>query len=280
MPTTRDDLIADWHNRLADASHADAESSQRAAWLARLQVRLYRFLLSLYGDGHWNAPPREGQAGAAINQATPDPVEVLPLAGKPAKNLATIRSVLETVASAQSAKPASGPLAKGLADGEWIVVARQAKDLDLEACVRLLHAERIVCRWSSEQRLVLVPAAMAALARNRIAANRFRLRPSPAELPFQKVRVPAASWKATIMIATAPYIAIATTMFVSHAYSESRGRYPAYVPVVHGLAIFAALFALLFLVRPIGQLVQVIDRSLSRAFAMLRDPRRPEGPQP
>ena len=53
MSTPRDQLIADWQNRLAAASEAPEEATSRAAWLVRLRTRLYHFLLSLYGEGNW-----------------------------------------------------------------------------------------------------------------------------------------------------------------------------------------------------------------------------------
>ena len=53
MPT-RPDLIADWQTRLA-AAEEGAGCASSPGWLQRARVRLYRFLLSLYGDGGWNA---------------------------------------------------------------------------------------------------------------------------------------------------------------------------------------------------------------------------------
>jgi len=53
---SRDELIADWHKRLAAAEQSQADASKRSQWLARMRVRIYQFLLSLYGEGNWNAP--------------------------------------------------------------------------------------------------------------------------------------------------------------------------------------------------------------------------------
>src|SRR5437763_6104071 len=119
----RDQLIADWQNRLATASDVEEPPSSRAAWLARLRQRLYRLLLSLYGDGHWNAPFRiEPPASPSVADSVVfDAPEALPLVGKPAKSDDTIRSVLDTVASANSEPQVQGPMA-GLTNRKLVVI--------------------------------------------------------------------------------------------------------------------------------------------------------------
>src|SRR5436853_2458398 len=96
----RDQLIADWQKRLLAASDLAGPPSSRAAWLAHLRQRLYHFLILLYGDGRWNVP---GQLETPKSPGDTDSIvfdtpEALPLVGKPAKSLDTIRSVLDTVA--------------------------------------------------------------------------------------------------------------------------------------------------------------------------------------
>ena len=117
MATTRDQLIADWQKRLAAASEAPDEPTSRAVWLAHLRVRLYRFLLSLYGEGDWNAPEGapESPSSVVIDAQT------LPLAGKPAKDEDAIRAVLKSVAGACENKPQAGPFAAGIEDRKSVV---------------------------------------------------------------------------------------------------------------------------------------------------------------
>src|SRR5262245_1199784 len=110
MADTRERIIADWTRRLADAEASDDAGVNRAAWLSRLRVRLFRFLLSLYGDGRWNAAVEENGAASSSSNASVvfDSADALPLAGKPAKNDEQIRSVLAAVAAAQVEPQQSG----------------------------------------------------------------------------------------------------------------------------------------------------------------------------
>jgi hypothetical protein len=127
VDTARDKLIAEWQERLAAAEAADIPSLSRPAWLARLQIRLYRFLLSLYGRGDWttttqNSPPAS-DSEVASDSVVFDSPSALPLAGKPAKSLGQIQAVLKSVANAQSAAPAAGPLVHGLTPEHWVTIA-------------------------------------------------------------------------------------------------------------------------------------------------------------
>lgn len=121
MDTARDKLIAEWQERLAAAEAADIPSLSRPAWLARLQIRLYRFLLSLYSNGDWTAPRPDPDPSA--DSVIFDSPSALPLAGKPPKSLGQIQAVLKSVANAQSAAPAAGPLVHGLTPEHWVTVA-------------------------------------------------------------------------------------------------------------------------------------------------------------
>src|SRR5262245_13622379 len=141
--TTRDQLIADWQKRLGAASSTPDEPTSRAAWLSRLRFRLYRFLLSLYGDGRWNAATdddaEQPRGGVVIDD------QALPLAGKPAKAPGKIQSVLKSVVSAQDRAAEQGPLATELND-PWVVVACTSDGLDVERCAQQLNAKGIVAR--------------------------------------------------------------------------------------------------------------------------------------
>jgi hypothetical protein len=145
MSTARDKLIADWRRRLDAAEAEPVASSPRRAWLVRVRTRLYRFLLSLYGDGTWRACQRPSP-----RQTEPvifDSPGAEALAGKPARDLGKIRSVLKSVANNQDHRPEAGSLtADEVIAGCWFVVAAASANLDLIRCMDLLHSRGIQCR--------------------------------------------------------------------------------------------------------------------------------------
>jgi hypothetical protein len=193
MPTPRDQLIADWRKRLAAASEAPQEPTSRAVWLARLRRRLYQFLLSLYGEGDWNAPVGTVEQvrgeSSSVRRGSPDraaaPTEGLPLdlAGKPAKDATVIRAVLESVAGASENRPPTGPLAAGIDRDDWIVVASISRGLDPELTAAALLSKGIVPRVIPHRRDVTVEvrACHLAAAKELIDSQRHHLfvRPRP-----------------------------------------------------------------------------------------------------
>jgi hypothetical protein len=186
VPNSRDQLIADWRKCLAAAIEAPEEPSSRAAWLDRLRIRLYRFLLSLYGEGNWNAP-LDADQGPPVRLGSPDPAELLAkslrleLAGKPAKDVASIRAVLHSVAGASESTPHAGPLAAGIDRNDWIVVASTNRGLDPELAADALLAKGIVPHVISRQHDIAVEVRgyQASAAAELIAAqySALRLRP-------------------------------------------------------------------------------------------------------
>ncbi len=187
MPTTRDQLIADWRKRLDAASEAPEEPTSRAAWLVRLRIRLYRFLLSLYGEGDWNAP-----AEAPVRRRSPDPAAAataglpLDLSGKPAKDASIIRAALSSFAGAAETTPQPGPLAAGADLDAWITVASTSCGLDPERTAAALLTQGIISRVISHQRDVTVEVRACHLtaAEQLIDSQRRRLtvRPGPTQV--------------------------------------------------------------------------------------------------
>src|SRR3954468_8689576 len=109
MGTTREQLVEDWRNRLAASEASQPEDSARAQWLARVRIRLYRFLISLYGTGQWRES--SGQTCEESNRtAEPELQRDVNLVGKPAKNAAQIREALSGFAAARSDANQPGPL--------------------------------------------------------------------------------------------------------------------------------------------------------------------------
>ena len=122
MATTREQLIADWRRRLAEAEHIPDEQSSRPAWMTRLRLRLYRFLISLYGEGAWSAGETiaDNELSSRTDVVVAD--QALPLAGKPAKGESSIRAALQSFAAGSEQKP-TGPLISGFDRNVWVVVA-------------------------------------------------------------------------------------------------------------------------------------------------------------
>jgi hypothetical protein len=146
MPTTRDDLIADWRKRLAEASAVSAEPSSRQAWLTRLRIRLYQFLLSLYGDGSWHVadvPNTSDRQQSTANQLD----EPITWQGKPAKDISAIRAVLSSVADARPTPNVPGSFAEGAGPDAWIVMATYKSGIDPYRCASLLQSRTISARW-------------------------------------------------------------------------------------------------------------------------------------
>ena len=181
MSVTREQLISDWRQELT-AAEASAAASPRLAWLARMKVRLYRFLLACYGGSDWQPPATEtiSQIGSS-SQAVFDSAQAAELAGKPAKSEVEIRSVLTAVAKAQDDPHAPGPLAGGLDHDSWVVVAAASSKLKLGQSLRLLWAAGLHPRacYRGDDRMIEVPACERHEAFEVIEQNRYRVRLPP-----------------------------------------------------------------------------------------------------
>lgn len=159
--STRAELISDWQTHLT-AAEQSAGCASSLRWLIAARVRLYRFLLSLYGDGGWNADslaePRSAAGGAAV---VIDSLEALPFYGKPAKTAGKIQSVLKSVANANDAPPPAGPLVEGLEPGSWMLVATTFDRTTARIHVDWLRKHAIEARFAAKgyRFSVEVPAA-------------------------------------------------------------------------------------------------------------------------
>ena len=148
MTTAREELIAQWRQKLADARQA-ASSDPRRAWLAQMRVRLYRFLLSCYAGSSWSTTPRRPTPQVSTESPdeavfdTPDSAE---LRGKPPKSLGQIQSVLKSVANAQEHAPEPGPLVHGLEPDSWVVVAATSRMKKLNEITHALSRARCESR--------------------------------------------------------------------------------------------------------------------------------------
>jgi len=184
MATTRDQLISDWRQQLAAAEETVA-ATPRAAWLARMQVRLYRFLLACYGGSDWQPPDEPCDPSPLVF----DSAEAKSLDGKPAKSLGQIRSVLTAVAKAQDDPHAPGPLAGGLDYDSWVVVAAASSKLKTAACVELLAKSGLQARlcYRGDDETVEVPAHERHEAFEIIEQHRDRLHEPPRTPRTQRI---------------------------------------------------------------------------------------------
>ena len=189
MATARDKLIAEWHERLAAAETADTGSLSRPAWLARLQIRLYRLLLSLYGDSDWTTTPprrvtRNADPESLADSVIFDSPDALPLRGKPAKSAGKIQAVLKAVADAQDTSRLAGPLAAE----SWvkIVVVRphgaaqqcavffQARGICARAVDRVHQSSIEVSACDYNQAIAMLPSIVAAMSSPKRRVDRSR----------------------------------------------------------------------------------------------------------
>jgi hypothetical protein len=171
--STRDNLIADWRARLADAEAEPMSAAPPRAWLTRVRVRLYRFLLSLYGTGEWRADGEQSLESqpAASAAVVFDSAEAETLTGKPAKGEGQIRTVLKAVANSQDHRPQAGSLqGSEVIANLWLMVVSDSTNLSLPRCQNLLKHHGIECRrvaygreWALEVRAATHPAAVALL---------------------------------------------------------------------------------------------------------------------
>jgi hypothetical protein len=181
VPTAREELIADWRRRLAAAGDVHEQPSSHATWLACLRARLYRFLLSLYGDGRWNASLGDAQDAAQRGDSVVFAQGALPLAGKQAKSETQIRAVFSSLAKAQDHVCPAGPIVGGLPANSWVVAAAASGATDIRACLHLLRSRGIQARRTraGDDDLVEVMAGEREAAFAIIAANQEGLQLSP-----------------------------------------------------------------------------------------------------
>lgn len=271
MSLTRDQLVADWRRRLAAAEERAPDAAHRPAWLARVQLRLYRFLISLYGSGDWrttdslNSPPVDIVGDKSVVFDSPD---VLPLAGKPAKEQGKIREVLKAVATAQNQSFTAGPLVAGLPPEHWVVVAVVKCAVDPDRCVKILHSQQFKVRLAHRgtEIAVEVPAA------DHRAALKLLLEHERRGVFLQKgLMQPMSAGAIWILygVMFAPIPASAALLVTSARYPDALSGQHASDAALYALALFAAFFSIAC-VRPISHLVLAADRFVMRWSAILK----------
>ncbi len=122
--TTRQELLDQWHQRLAEAEQ-DCERPDGPSWSLRVRLRLYRFLLAMYGETDWPGPKDDvdNAAGRAANVSllVAEPDEAL--AGKEPRTRAEILKGLRNVKGLSEELAPPGPLMDGLLPASLVVIA-------------------------------------------------------------------------------------------------------------------------------------------------------------
>jgi len=237
MAATRERIVTDWTRRLAEAEAGAEAGRNRAAWLSRLRVRLYRFLISLYGDGRWNAAVGEkGTAPSPIKtSAVFESADALPLAGKPAKSGEQIRGVLAAVANAQDERQQIGPWT------EWVVVATKSSGVDLDRCARLFGNFGIVCRMPDPES-VATPRPQVAEAEALMRTHWQRLSESAAIVPESKLRLPSEAFR-DFVTRSAPVIVVLVAVGMISPVVALAIKQVNFIPLVLMLLFVAFLIA-------------------------------------
>ncbi len=138
--TTRQELLDQWQQRLADAEQA-CEAAVVPAWSDRLRVRLYRFLLAMYRETDWpgkkddvdNIQGRAAYLQLAVAERKDE------FAGKEPRTRAEILQGLRNVKGLSDELAPAGPLTDGLQPTSPFVVAGCRKRVDAERISRQLR---------------------------------------------------------------------------------------------------------------------------------------------
>jgi hypothetical protein len=131
VSATGGEVVDHWRSELAAAEEAEQAGGQRP-WIARMRVRLYRFLLACYASGPWGARPQGAEEAAGPDaalegerQATGPQPYISPAGWTHVRSPGKIAAVLKAVAGAQ-AQHAAGPLVHGIEPDSWVTLAAES----------------------------------------------------------------------------------------------------------------------------------------------------------
>ena len=145
---TRQQLVEDWKSKLAASSQSPVERGERFAWVRQVYARIYRFLVSCYGEGEWRGAGDDSSLNAdSQSTASRMPfVECVPTSdGLLPKSPERIRAALESIHGSNSGIATPGTMT-GVSDDAWVVVAAQRYVKDARSVRRYLAASRIESR--------------------------------------------------------------------------------------------------------------------------------------
>ncbi|MEO8498896.1 MAG: hypothetical protein ABI614_27860 [Planctomycetota bacterium] len=145
---TRQHLVEDWKAKLAANSQPAADGGERFAWIRQVYTRIYRFLVTCYGEGEWrgNAEIASLNADSHSNTSHMPFVECVPPGdGLLPKSPELIRAALESIHDSNPGIAAAGTMG-GVEDDSWVVVDAWKKSEYARAVHRRLVAYRIKAR--------------------------------------------------------------------------------------------------------------------------------------
>jgi hypothetical protein len=181
--TTRQELLDQWQQRLAEAEQA-CEAIAVPAWSDRLRVKLYRFLLAMYGQTDWPGQKDDVdnvQGRSANGQLTvAEPKEVF--AGKEPRSRAEILRGLRNVKGLGAELAPAGPLADGLLPDSPVIVASFKKHKAAAVALRKLRRSGFQPAIAKQGHLwlIYVVAANSAAAANALQETSSARRREPA----------------------------------------------------------------------------------------------------
>jgi hypothetical protein len=203
---SRGKLVQDWRRKLTVAESEAAECPSH--WIVRVRLRLYRFLLSCYGQTDWRAD--EPSLGSLTEERSDDTLHGdtttlldAQLGGKPAKSIGKMQAVLKAVSAAQE-QPAAGPLLHGIAADDWVVVASPRDKLQMHGCQELLKGFGIETSWGSQGELKVRHFDLEQAAET-IGKHRYHLMVKLSRIPYPlplllRPALPVTSWPIRLAI--------------------------------------------------------------------------------
>jgi hypothetical protein len=153
----REQLVRRWQEGLAQNESEFLHGPTQRRWIKRIYVRVYRFLLAVYGGADWTtdatgpAVSDDELNSDEFNSDEPrgEPMPLVDLrqqeGGQPPKSVAQIRRTLKTVHAAGESL-AVGPQTSGLGPEDWIVAASQRDGVDTARFAGVLRLREIPYR--------------------------------------------------------------------------------------------------------------------------------------
>ena len=183
--TTRQELLQQWQQRLAEARSA-CRAATAPSWSDQVRVKLYRFLLAMYGQTEWPGAPDDvdNQLGRAQHAecVVAEPQE--PLAGKEPRTRAQILQGLRNVKGLGEELAPAGPLTKGLQPDSPMIVASFKKQQRADVAMRKLRRNGFAPVVAQQGKLFQIYVAAACST----AAIACLQEPEPAERDYVVIR--------------------------------------------------------------------------------------------
>ncbi len=229
-------LVKRWQSRLDENERLAVDGPAQRQWLPRIYARIYRFLLSCYGDGDWRAD--DASNVSTERSALEDHTDGV--AGAAPKSVEQIRSALGAIHEACGEGADPGPLTDGhLRDDDWIAVSSESALVSPVRCVRLLQKHNLKAMWirRGDDTIVVVHAGQREQAMNLIKKNRETLR----------IRTRRAWWIGTACLGTLigtvlGLPAIVVCIMVMRTVDRQSGVCSDEVRVLIGVAVIFSLF--------------------------------------